>query len=57
MADDPRSEIVRGGRSDRGHDMRVGVLSALAVVAAATVGTLASAPAPSGSDSPEPIED
>lgn len=55
MADDPTSATARTPRRHRGHDMRVGVLSALAVVAAATVGTLASAPAPSGSDGPEPI--
>ena len=52
MADDPTSATARAARRQRGHDMRVGLMSALAVIAAATVGTLASAPAPSGSDGP-----
>lgn len=56
MADEPTSAATPAGRRHRGHEYRVGALSAAAVMVAATVGTLASAPAQTGSEGPEPIE-
>jgi serine protease len=56
MADEPRSAATPAGRRHRGHEYRVGALSAAAVMLAATVGTLASAPAQTGYEAPEPIE-
>lgn len=56
MVDDVTSADARTGRRQRGHDYRVGALSAAAVMLAATVGTLASAPTQSGSEGPEPVE-